>query len=96
MWVGFDQPHTILPNGFAGDVAVPIWASFMKGYTETMSLAAVELAAVPLFHATYHLVMLGVYAENATDWGALRLSDSLFDWELAFFREWEARHLEDE
>ena len=30
VWVGFDQPHTILPNGFAADVAVPIWAKFMK------------------------------------------------------------------
>jgi penicillin-binding protein 1A len=30
VWVGFDQPRTILPNGFAGDVAVPIWANFMK------------------------------------------------------------------
>jgi len=34
VWVGFDQPHTILPNGFAGDVAVPIWAAFMKGATK--------------------------------------------------------------
>jgi penicillin-binding protein 1A len=30
VWVGFDQPHTILPNGFAADVAVPMWANFMK------------------------------------------------------------------
>ncbi len=30
MWVGFDQPRTILPNGFAADVAVPLWANFMK------------------------------------------------------------------
>jgi 1A family penicillin-binding protein len=33
VWVGFDQPHTILPNGFAADVAVPIWAKFMKAAT---------------------------------------------------------------
>jgi penicillin-binding protein 1A len=33
VWVGFDQPHTILPNGFAGDVAVPVWAKFMKAAT---------------------------------------------------------------
>ena len=31
VWVGFDQPRTIMPNGFAGDVAVPMWATFMKG-----------------------------------------------------------------
>jgi 1A family penicillin-binding protein len=30
VWVGFDQPRTILPNGFAADIAVPLWASFMK------------------------------------------------------------------
>ena len=34
VWVGFDQPRTILPNGFAGDVAVPLWARFMKAATE--------------------------------------------------------------
>jgi 1A family penicillin-binding protein len=33
VWVGFDQPHTILPNGFAGDLAVPLWARFMKTAT---------------------------------------------------------------
>jgi membrane carboxypeptidase/penicillin-binding protein len=33
VWVGFDQPRTILPNGFAGDVAVPVWAKFMKAAT---------------------------------------------------------------
>ncbi len=30
VWVGFDQPQTILPNGFAAEVAVPAWAAFMK------------------------------------------------------------------
>jgi membrane peptidoglycan carboxypeptidase len=30
VWVGFDQPRTILPNGFAADVAVPVWAKFMQ------------------------------------------------------------------
>jgi penicillin-binding protein 1A len=33
VWVGFDQPRTILPRGFAADVAVPIWARFMKSAT---------------------------------------------------------------
>lgn len=33
VWVGFDRPHTILPNGFASDVAVPMWAAFMKAAT---------------------------------------------------------------
>ena len=33
VWVGFDQPHTIVPNGFAADIAVPAWATFMKAAT---------------------------------------------------------------
>jgi 1A family penicillin-binding protein len=33
VWVGFDQPRTILPNGFAADIAVPVWARFMKAAT---------------------------------------------------------------
>jgi penicillin-binding protein 1A len=30
VWLGFDQPTTIIRNGYAGDLAVPIWSSFMK------------------------------------------------------------------
>jgi len=33
VWVGYDNPHTILPNGFAGAVAVPLWTRFMKAAT---------------------------------------------------------------
>jgi penicillin-binding protein 1A len=33
VWIGFDEPRTILPNGFASDVAVPAWANFMKRAT---------------------------------------------------------------
>ncbi len=34
VWVGFDQPATITSNGFAGDLAVPLWANFMKVATK--------------------------------------------------------------
>src|SRR5205823_7155718 len=34
VWVGFDQPRTILPNGFAAEIAVPAWAAFMKAATK--------------------------------------------------------------
>jgi penicillin-binding protein 1A len=37
VWVGFDQPRTILPNGFAADIAVPVWAKFMKIATQATS-----------------------------------------------------------
>jgi 1A family penicillin-binding protein len=33
VWVGYDQPRTIRANGYASDVAVPIWADFMKAAT---------------------------------------------------------------
>ena len=33
VWVGFDMPHTILRNGFASSVAVPLWAKFMTEAT---------------------------------------------------------------
>jgi len=33
VWVGCDQPQTILHNGFAADVAVPLWTRFMKAAT---------------------------------------------------------------
>jgi membrane carboxypeptidase/penicillin-binding protein len=34
VWVGFDQPQTILPGGYAADVAVPMWAGFMRMATK--------------------------------------------------------------
>jgi penicillin-binding protein 1A len=34
VWIGFDQPATIISNGYAGELAVPVWASFMKMATK--------------------------------------------------------------
>src|SRR5690606_28543667 len=34
VWVGFDQPKTIVANGYASDVAVPLWGRFMKAATK--------------------------------------------------------------
>jgi penicillin-binding protein 1A len=33
VWIGFDQPQPIIANGYGGELAVPIWASFMKTAT---------------------------------------------------------------
>jgi len=33
VWVGFDQPKTIIANGYGGELAVPIWTAFMKKAT---------------------------------------------------------------
>jgi membrane peptidoglycan carboxypeptidase len=34
VWLGFDEPRTILRNGYAGDLAVPLWAQFMIAATK--------------------------------------------------------------
>jgi penicillin-binding protein 1A len=33
VWIGFDQPQPIIANGYGGELAVPIWATFMKTAT---------------------------------------------------------------
>ena len=30
VWIGFDQPQTIMPAGYASELAAPPWAQFMK------------------------------------------------------------------
>ena len=34
VWVGFDEPQTIMARGYASDVAVPAWTRFMKAATQ--------------------------------------------------------------
>jgi penicillin-binding protein 1A len=55
VWVGFDTPRTIVKDGFAGQLAVPMWASFMKIATQNSAaewfspprdLVAVEVCRV--------------------------------------------------
>lgn len=33
VWIGFDQPQTIMASGYAAEVAVPLWAGFMRRAT---------------------------------------------------------------
>ncbi|HEX5216795.1 MAG TPA: PBP1A family penicillin-binding protein [Vicinamibacterales bacterium] len=33
VWVGFDQPTSIMPGGYAAELAAPIWGRFMKAAT---------------------------------------------------------------
>jgi penicillin-binding protein 1A len=33
VWIGFDQPKTIVSGGYAGEIAVPLWGRFMKAAT---------------------------------------------------------------
>jgi penicillin-binding protein 2D len=34
VWVGYDQPRTIIGSGYAGDIAVPMWGRFMNTATK--------------------------------------------------------------
>ena len=34
VWIGFDQPKSIVTNGYGGELAVPVWAGFMKVATK--------------------------------------------------------------
>lgn len=33
VWIGFDHPRTIMPTGYAADLAAPMWARFMRAAT---------------------------------------------------------------
>jgi penicillin-binding protein 1A len=35
VWVGYDMPRTIMKDGYAAQLAVPIWARFMKTATQS-------------------------------------------------------------
>jgi penicillin-binding protein 1A len=39
VWVGYDQPQTIRRNGYAAELAVPMWTRFMKVATKGMKPA---------------------------------------------------------
>jgi 1A family penicillin-binding protein len=34
VWVGYDRPRTIISNGYAGELAVPLWGRFMSVATK--------------------------------------------------------------
>jgi len=34
VWIGYDQPRTIIARGYAAILAVPLWARFMKAATK--------------------------------------------------------------
>jgi penicillin-binding protein 1A len=33
VWLGYDMPRTIIANGYAGELAVPLWGRFMANAT---------------------------------------------------------------
>jgi penicillin-binding protein 1A len=44
VWIGYDQPRTIMPDGYAAQLAVPLWTRFMMAVTRG---AAPERFRVP-------------------------------------------------
>jgi 1A family penicillin-binding protein len=53
-WVGFDRPRTIVPGGYASELAVPIWGAFMqeatagakgRAFARPRGVTAVEICA---------------------------------------------------
>ncbi len=55
VWMGFDQPRQIIANGYAGELAVPLWASVMgmatKGdepepFTRPAGISGVEICRI--------------------------------------------------
>ena len=72
VWIGFDEPRTIMPNGFASDVAVPLWANFMKRATHDDApewiLAPANITSVKICRFTGKLATPHCeHAEMATD-----------------------------
>jgi 1A family penicillin-binding protein len=35
VWIGYDMPRTIIANGYAGELAVPLWGRFMAAATRS-------------------------------------------------------------
>lgn len=59
VWVGFDQPKTIMPGGYAAQLAAPIWGKFMRdaaGQTDSGWLAKpIDVVGVEVCQASGQL-----------------------------------------
>jgi membrane carboxypeptidase/penicillin-binding protein len=71
VWVGFDQPSTIVPNGYAAELAVPIWGGFMKTATKDDKpdwfTKPADVVAVNVCRISGKLPNLGCAAVQAPD-----------------------------
>jgi penicillin-binding protein 1A len=75
VWVGFDQPRTIVPGGYAGQLAAPIWGRFMKdavtkdaGWIKRPS----GIEAVEICRASGKLPTDGCYRGEVNDDGEIK------------------------
>jgi penicillin-binding protein 1A len=71
VWVGFDQPKTIVSNGYAAELAVPIWGGFMKiatkGDAPDWLTKPADVVAVNVCRVSGQLPNYGCASVPATD-----------------------------
>lgn len=70
VWVGLDQPKTIIEEGYAGRLAVPVWADVMNGavqlgYQADVPKVRVPLTAVALCRVSGHIAHDGCYKNQS-------------------------------
>jgi penicillin-binding protein 1A len=70
VWLGLDQPKTIIDEGYAGRLAVPIWADVMNasvklGYVSRGPRVEVPLTSVALCRASGHIATESCYQQNS-------------------------------
>jgi penicillin-binding protein 1A len=73
VWLGFDDPQTIVRNGSGGDLAAPVWAKFMQvanrgrkpevSWEPPAGIVAVEIDAETGYRATPECVVAQVRTE---------------------------------
>ena len=69
VWLGLDQPKTIIEEGYAGRLAVPIWADVMNtamklGYQTLVPRVEVPLTSVALCRVSGHLATAACQRQN--------------------------------
>ncbi len=71
VWVGFDLPQPIMPDGYAGEVAVPVWTDIMKAATAGQRPEWLErpdgIVAVTLCRMSGRLAVDGCAAVEVTN-----------------------------
>ena len=70
VWLGLDQPKTIIDEGYAGRLAAPIWADVMNasvklGYVSRGPRVEVPLTSVALCRASGHIATEACYQQNS-------------------------------
>lgn len=65
VWIGMDRPQTIMPRGYGGTLALPVWVDVVKA-TQGTALAAAEPSTPPGYLPCDLCRDCGLLAGNAT------------------------------